>query len=163
MRRLGVAAVAVAGTLAVSGPAHAHRAATVASPWLARSNASCRDTARERAAVVRNVSRLPSSTARRTLLRILSGTARAESRLLRRLSRIHPPHSRAAAFARTVALLRTRHAEDVQLITRLERRWDARLLERQTRRDRAANARLGRLWDRLDATACARYFRSLRA
>ena len=160
MRRIGVAAIAA--TLAVSGLAQARPAAD-RPHWLVQTNAACLDTARERAAVVRNVSRLPSRTARGTLLRLLSGTSRTETRLLRRLSGVHPPRSNAAAFARTVARFRARHAEDARLITRLQSRWDARLLERQTRSDRIANIRLARLWDGLGADACARYFRSLRS
>jgi hypothetical protein len=162
MRRLGVAFVAVAATLAVSGLAQA-RPATDGPRWLVQTNAACLDTTRERAAVVRRVSRVPSRTARGTLLRLLSGTSRTETRLLRRLGGVHPSRANAAAFARTVARFRARHSADARLITRLQRRWDARLLERQTRSDRIANLRLARLWDGLGASACAGYFRSLRS
>jgi hypothetical protein len=162
MRRLGVATVAAVAMLGGSGLVHARLAAASTAPWLARSNSACQEATRERAAVLGDVSRLPSKTARQTLLRILRGTARAETRLLDRLNGVRVPRANAAAFTEATDVLRRRHAEDVQLIASLERHWNVRLLERQTRRDHVANTRLERLWTRLGAASCSHYFHTLR-
>src|SRR5439155_3536750 len=130
--------------------------------WLGAVDAVCDDGLRSRAALLAHISRNPSSTARKTLLRILTGTALVENRMLARLTKIRPPHRDRAVFTAAFRLFRARHAEDKRLIARLERRWNARLLERQSRRSRALNARLARLWDGLGASACGSYFRSLR-
>ena len=107
--------------------------------------------------------RAPSRTARRTLLRILSGTARAESRLVVRLGRVHPPVATATSFAGMLALFRERHAEDERTIMSLERRWNAQLVERQARRDRLVNLRLERRCRSIGVGSCASYFKSLRS
>jgi hypothetical protein len=160
MRWLGVATLAAGSVLATSSLAGAER--TTTPHWLTQSNSACRDAKRGRAAVIAEVSHLPSKTARKTLLRILSGTAHVETGLLAQLRRVDPPASVSAAFDRALVLLETRHIEDARLIVRLERRWNASLLERQTRRDRFLNVRLVHVWQGLRAAACVSYFRVLR-
>jgi hypothetical protein len=153
MRWLGVATLAAGSVLATSSLAGAER--TTTPHWLTQSNSACRDAKRGRAAVIAEVSHLPSKTARKTLLRILSGTAHVETGLLAQLRRVDPPASVSAAFDRALI-------EDARLIVRLERRWNASLLERQTRRDRFLNVRLVHVWQGLRAAACVSYFRVLR-
>jgi hypothetical protein len=136
---------------------------TSGSSWLSAVDGVCDDALSARKALLASVSLNPSTTARKTLLRILTGTAAVEDQMLSRLAGIRPPHRDHATFTRDLHLFRARHAEDKRLIASLRGHWDARLLERQTRRDRGLNARLARVWSRLGAGACGRYFRSLRA
>jgi hypothetical protein len=123
--------------------------------------AVCDEGLNERQALLADVSRNPSYTARRTLLRILTGTDLVEDRMLGQLARIRPPREDRAAFDEALRLFRGRHAEDKRLIASLRRGWNARRLERQARRDRVLNAQLALLWADLGAGACARYFQSL--
>jgi hypothetical protein len=115
---------------------------------------------RARKAVLERARRAPAKTPRETLTRILQGFVRVEGGMLAALDRVQPPQRKAAAFSDAVVRFRARRAEDALLLARLRRRWDAALLEAQMRRDRAANARLARLWARLGSAACARYFRA---
>ena len=129
--------------------------------WLDTADAVCDQGLRERQALLTDVSRSPSSTARKTLLRILTGTDLVEERMLRGLSKVRPQREERAAFDGALRLFRDRHAENERLIASLRRKWNARRLENQARRDRVLNGRLALLWSDLGAGACVRYFDSL--
>lgn len=129
--------------------------------WLTASGTACARGSDDRQAVLAAVQAHPSPTARQTLLRILAGTVRAERRMLGDLSVLRPRGSNAARFTRAVALFRRRRAADARLVTRLSKRWNARLLERQLAKDRADNDRLAILWQQLGVASCAQYFAAL--
>src|SRR5919201_3550055 len=93
--------------------------------WLDTVDAVCDEGLKERQALLADVSRNPSSTARNTLLRILTGTGLIEDRMLSQLAKIRPPQADRAAFDGAVRLFRDRHAEDKRLISSLRRGRDS--------------------------------------
>ena len=133
------------------------------SDWLIAADAACTRGSLDRQAALAAVRGHPSPTARQTLLRILSGTTRAEGPMLGDLRSIRPPRSARAGFARALALFRARKAADERLVAKLRKRWDAQLLERQLALDRGTNDRVAALWQSLGATTCAQYFAGLGA
>jgi hypothetical protein len=162
MHRLGVAALAAAGALLLPALVRAHPPARAGSDWVVQADAACARTAADRDRVIAAVRSRPSRTARLSLLRILGGTSDAEAGLLAQLGSLRPKGHGTGTFRRALGAFRRRYAADLRLIARLRRRWDSRLLERQSTRDAVENLRIAGLWTRIGALTCAGYFQALR-
>ena len=128
--------------------------------WLRQTDRICRNGLRERKVVLARARKAPAGSTRRTLVRILQGFVRIEGTMLAELEGVDPPQRSRAELADALGRFRARRAEDVALLVQLRRRWDTGLLDRQLRRDRATNVRLGRLWTKLGSVGCATYFRA---
>jgi len=131
------------------------------SSWSQQADTVCRDGTHARAAVLDDVQRKPPPSVRKALLQVLSGTVKVEGTMITRLGKLHVSGSSHAGAARALGLFRQRWKQDASLVKRLEHHWDTNLLERQTRADRATNARLAKLWSGVGSSGCAEYFRAL--